>query len=512
MPEKSGFFDSTAGDMREYPARDFAEYFARFVTNGVFNGGQYLNPTASGQDANIFLSPGYAWINGYVYSIYDSPVVLSIEPAAALDRIDRIILRLDTSTPVRSIRALVVQGLPASNPTPPVLIRSGNIYDLSIAQVRVLANSTIITQANITDERLNQDVCGLVNSLIRVDTAAFQAQWDAFMQSVQDQGFVTQQQLTTKLAEKTNLNDYVRQPAYAATSGTATAYTVSLTPAPTILPEGFGIIIVPHVDCGANPTLKIGNLAAVPLKDQKGAAFAAGKLLAGKPYTFRKVGSDFLAVSGSGGGDSSGILPIPAFATLSGYSLENAVWVEDNILVGARSGSIARLVTYNASGTIIGNLLIQMPLSTGETIYSIILFPTKNYVYALASIDPNNTVRICKFNHQGTFISSIESLDMTYLYRISESDGEELLLTIKTGSSNTLRLYSWNKTILFTDNPVYATSSNDGNYFISQNAFVYKYNTFENYAATKRGSNWSKMTGSTGTIGGGAILAAYLYR
>lgn len=102
------------------------------------------------------------------------------------------------------------------------------------------------------------------------------------------------------LAEKTNLTDYVRQPGYAATSGTATAYTVALTPAPTTLPDGFGITIVPHVANGANPTLKIGNLTAVPLKDQKGLAFAAGKLQAGKPYAFRKVGSDFLADSGSG--------------------------------------------------------------------------------------------------------------------------------------------------------------------------------------------------------------------
>lgn len=99
--------------------------------------------------------------------------------------------------------------------------------------------------------------------------------------------------------------DYIRSPGYATTAGTATAYTVSLTPTPTTLPDGFGITIVPHVNNGANPTLKIGSLAALPLKSQSGEAFAAGKLISGKPYTFRKVGSDFLADSGSGsGGDA----------------------------------------------------------------------------------------------------------------------------------------------------------------------------------------------------------------
>ncbi|MFU1798215.1 phage tail protein, partial [Paenibacillus azoreducens] len=112
MPEKSGFFDSTADDPREYPARDFAEYFGRILSNGVFNGGKYLNVSASGSDANVSLSTGFAWINGYVYSVYDSPLTLPIDPATTQDRIDRIVLRLDTSTQIRRIRATVIPGTP----------------------------------------------------------------------------------------------------------------------------------------------------------------------------------------------------------------------------------------------------------------------------------------------------------------------------------------------------------------------------------------------------------------
>lgn len=94
--------------------------------------------------------------------------------------------------------------------------------------------------------------------------------------------------------------DYVRQPGYAVTAGTATAYTVTLNPAPTAYVAGMGITIVPHVDCGAEPTLNINGLGAGALRDQKGNRYAAGKLTAGKPYTFRRVGTDFLADSGSG--------------------------------------------------------------------------------------------------------------------------------------------------------------------------------------------------------------------
>lgn len=210
MPEKSGFFDSTADDIRSYPARDFAEYFSRFVTNGVFNGGNNLEVIASGNDANVQLKAGYAWINGYVYSVYDNPITLAIEPASTMDRIDRVVLRLDTSVPIRAIRAIVLQGTPNTTPTPPALVRSGNIYDLSLAQIRVKANSTIIEQSNITDERLNEAVCGLVNSLIRVDTTTFQRQWDEFIQSIQNNGFATTQYVDSKAnAAETNAKSYV---------------------------------------------------------------------------------------------------------------------------------------------------------------------------------------------------------------------------------------------------------------------------------------------------------------
>lgn len=92
--------------------------------------------------------------------------------------------------------------------------------------------------------------------------------------------------------------NYVRQPGYAVTTGTVSAYVATLNPAPTTLPDGFGITIVPHVTNAAGATLNINGLGAAPLKKQDGTAYAVGGLLAGKPYSFRRVGSDFLADSG----------------------------------------------------------------------------------------------------------------------------------------------------------------------------------------------------------------------
>lgn len=101
--------------------------------------------------------------------------------------------------------------------------------------------------------------------------------------------------------------DYVRQAGYATTGGTSTAYTATLDPAPTSIVAGFGITMVPHVDCGASPTLNVNGKGATQLRNNDGEPFAAGDLKAGTPYNFRKVGSYFFASSGGGGVKINGV-------------------------------------------------------------------------------------------------------------------------------------------------------------------------------------------------------------
>jgi hypothetical protein len=114
---------------------------------------------------------------------------------------------------------------------------------------------------------------------------------------------ITLQEMSDDTVQQLHAN-YVRQPAFSHTQGTAEAYTVKLDPNPISLADGFGITIVPHVTNEAEVTLNINELGALSLKDQKGNPFATGKLQAGKPYTFRKVGTDFLADSSDGSGDA----------------------------------------------------------------------------------------------------------------------------------------------------------------------------------------------------------------
>lgn len=176
MAEQYRFFDSTDEDVREYRAAEFAEYFATFLSNGIFNADQALRVTANGTNMSVSIEPGFAFIKGYLYKIADEPLVLNLDTADPThDRIDRVVIRLDFTQ--RSIRALILKGTPAVNPIPPAIVRNDTQFDLSLAQVHVVSAQSVIYPSQIVDERLDQSLCGMVSSLITIPTDDMWNDW-----------------------------------------------------------------------------------------------------------------------------------------------------------------------------------------------------------------------------------------------------------------------------------------------------------------------------------------------
>lgn len=168
MAETSGFFRSVSGD-RKYTTDWLAKWVSSFISNGVYDG--ELAVTA-GDGMTVTLPAGKAWINGYYYQ-NDAPITLPISNAdGVLHRKDTIALRWDVNE--RSITAQVIKGAFASSPVAPTIVRTAEQYDLKIAEISIPAGTTAITQALITDTRLDTAVCGIVTGVIdQVDTTTF---------------------------------------------------------------------------------------------------------------------------------------------------------------------------------------------------------------------------------------------------------------------------------------------------------------------------------------------------
>jgi len=195
-----GFFNSVNGD-RTYNADQISNYFLKLISNGVFATPSNSMQVQAATGMNINVSAGWGFIN-CKWINNDAAYSLQLDAAdSILNRIDRIVLHLDSSTAVRNISIQVKTGTAATTPTAPELTRSGDVYELSLAQIYVAAGAESIVQANITDERPNTAVCGYVTGLIdQIDTTnlfaqftdAFYSWFDAVKQDLTSATLVTQ--------------------------------------------------------------------------------------------------------------------------------------------------------------------------------------------------------------------------------------------------------------------------------------------------------------------------------
>ena len=179
MAETCFPFNSVDGD-RVYKAEDFRNYFAQFIGNGVFYANSNALKVAENGGMTVGINAGAGWVAGAGY-INDSLLSKQLANAdGALNRIDRVVLRCSYSE--RSVYLDVLQGAYSAQPVAPTLTRNADKYELALADIYVSAGATSITQENITDQRLNTTLCGIVTGLIeQADTTDIFNQFESYL-------------------------------------------------------------------------------------------------------------------------------------------------------------------------------------------------------------------------------------------------------------------------------------------------------------------------------------------
>ena len=165
---RSLFFNSINGD-RRYRAEDFASYFAKILTNGVFP-----NPSSNLQvlekdGMKITVKAGGCNINGY-FGINDTDEVLTCGVANPISpRTDIVVARWSLTN--RDITLVI-------KPNTTALTRTADTYEICLAEITIPAGASSISQANIRDTRQDTSKCGLVNSLITADSTTLFNQFE----------------------------------------------------------------------------------------------------------------------------------------------------------------------------------------------------------------------------------------------------------------------------------------------------------------------------------------------
>ena len=169
-------------------------------TRGVFAADGHYAVTAN-DDMTVTVSPGLAWLRAGqfwgVNAFESNSTVLTVDTAdGSLARIDAVCVRLDKN----QNRAEIVIKKGSYSPQPPTITpptRSLDYDEIYVATISVPAGATAIGQINITDQRLNEDYCGIMrDGVTGIPTQQLQAQWASWLANftAEAQGYYQQYQ------------------------------------------------------------------------------------------------------------------------------------------------------------------------------------------------------------------------------------------------------------------------------------------------------------------------------
>ncbi len=176
-------------DNTPYEAKDMGTYLAT-RTRGVFSAESNLTVTPGENGLSVSVFPGLAWLKWSdfwgVAALQEQALTLTLDTAdGALKRIDAIVCRLDKVNNRAEI--VVKKGAPSSAPIVVPPVRDANYDELYIATVLIGAGVISISASAITDQRLNEEYCGLMrDGVTGIPTASLHAQAQQILTELTD--------------------------------------------------------------------------------------------------------------------------------------------------------------------------------------------------------------------------------------------------------------------------------------------------------------------------------------
>ena len=233
-----------------YDAEDVSTYLCT-RTSGVYAKDSNYAVSVTGP-RQITVAPGLAWINyddfKGVSACSREAVNLTVPDAdSTLPRIDRVVLQFDTAANLTAVK--LKPGTPAAAPEPPAILQNHNQYELGLCTVSVPAGSSVVTAADITDTRVDEDVCGVMRDGVKgIPTAQLQAQALAMLTQLSTELHAKLDALDAAIAAVESGNFYTKSEA---DQKFGTPYSL---PAATVSTLG-GVKVGDYLDIAADGTL-----------------------------------------------------------------------------------------------------------------------------------------------------------------------------------------------------------------------------------------------------------------
>lgn len=172
-----GFYNSLNGD-RKYNAEQISAIFDGLVSDGVYDTIGDHFAVRPGNGMQIVVGTGRAWFD-HTWNYNDSPLPLFVASSdITLSRYDTVVLEVNSANQVRENIIKIVNGVPGTNPTKPVLINYGDVHQHALAHIMIAPGATEI-KASAIQNVVGLSECPFVTGIIKTTQidALFQ-QWN----------------------------------------------------------------------------------------------------------------------------------------------------------------------------------------------------------------------------------------------------------------------------------------------------------------------------------------------
>lgn len=144
-----GFYNSYNHD-RKYNAIQFGSIFDGIIRDGIFMSIGTCFRVIPSEDMMLLVGIGRAWFN-HTWTYNDAPLPITIpQSEVILDRIDAVVIDVNSDKSVRKNDVIVVKGTPSKTPQRPTLINTTIRHQYPLAYISVKAGVTAIRAADIT--------------------------------------------------------------------------------------------------------------------------------------------------------------------------------------------------------------------------------------------------------------------------------------------------------------------------------------------------------------------------
>lgn len=169
---------------RAVNSEEYRKLLRELFTSGILPTVSTNLQVTANEGMLVKVGAGFCMVDGCM-KLEEEDRTLTVQASNSnYDRIDTVVMRLNTNDDVRTCDLYILKGEANSSPKRPDLTRQGSIYEIGLADLYITKGATTVSDERITDTRYENERCGIISSISVIDTSTLDNQLQAWYKEI----------------------------------------------------------------------------------------------------------------------------------------------------------------------------------------------------------------------------------------------------------------------------------------------------------------------------------------